>query len=322
MRALPALAAALLLASAPRPAPAQEGEDDKKTAPGLPSRYVDCLQPKTLDVLLAAPVTQWGLSEELGQTAYDHLYGIQLCRGYGENTIQYCRQLADVPGTPEHTKVTQELGRDCASDVEFLQTYSAILARDRASAELRCASWCGLESSRAPGRLDCGEFCKEVLRLVPGPAEEAALMAPGRAEKILSMIGDRAEDACELWAERTARLTKNPVYRLGVRPMCLMMLAPSPSTCTDKLGPDLQKRCRERHAVLEALRTKDAKRCPKALRYGAVCAALAAPDKPSAASCSAAVTAFTKRFCDHRKAAGGLRDLTQLPGDPGAEEEW
>lgn len=300
MRALTVLTAALLLASAPRPAPAQEGEDGKQTVPGLPSRYADCLQPKTLDVLLAAPATQWGLSEELGKTAYDRLYGIQLCRGYGEDTNLYCRQLADVPGTSERTKVTQELGRDCATDVEFFRAHAAIFAKDRASADLRCSRWCGLESSRVPGRLDCDAFCKQVIPLMP----------------------DRTEEACALWAERTTRLTKESIYGQYVRPLCLMLLAPSPDHCTDKMGPNFQRRCRERYAVLEAMRAKDAKRCPKALRYGAVCAALAAPDKPPAQAYLAAVRSFTEPFCAHHRQTGGLRDTTPLPGDPGAEEEW
>lgn len=304
MRTLPPLTAAalFLLTLAPRPAPAQDGDESKQTIPGLPSRYVDCLQVQTIDALLSAPATQWGLSEELGKNAYDRLYGIQLCRGFSDDTTNHCRTLANVPGRKDRTMVTKELGRFCATDVEFFRTHAALTAGDQAGVESHCRRWCDLEAGKAREKVDCDGFCRQVIPLMP----------------------DKGTEACKAWVERLAR--KDAANAEDVRdslPECLMMLAPSPANCTDKFGPAAQRDCRERHSVLAAVRAKDPKGCPKSLRYAAVCAALLAPPgKEQGIPCLKAARSFTQPFCDERRRSGGLRDDTKLPGDPDEKADW
>lgn len=305
MMTLPiAAAAALLLTlSAPRPAAAQEEEEEgtAHTAPGLSSRYVDCLQARTVDTLLASPVTQWGLSEELGKVAYDRIYGIQVCRGFVEDTSHYCRQLAKVPGRQDRTVVTKELGRDCATDVEFFRAHAALRAEGRPGVDMLCQRWCKLEVGKTHEKFDCAGFCAQVVPLMP----------------------DKGAQACKLWVERLKKQGASSEDVHDSLPECLMMLAPSPANCPDVFGPAAKRSCLDRHAVLEALRLKDPKRCPKSLRHGAVCAAfLAAPGKDQEAACLTAARAFTEPFCAERRQAGGLQDETKLPGDSEKNIGW
>lgn len=297
-----AAAALLLLASAPLPAPAQEDEEgSKRSAPGMPSRYVDCLEVRTLDVLMAAPATQWGLSEQLARTAHDHLYGIQLCRGYAEDTDHYCRQLAHMPGPDAWKKMAKELGRDCATDVEFFRGHAALRAEGRPGVDSLCQRWCKLEAGKTHEKFDCAGFCTQVVPLMP----------------------DKGAQACKLWVEREKKQGASSEDLREALPECLMMLAPSPANCTDVFGPAAKRSCLDRHAVLEALRLKDPKRCPKSLRYGAVCAAQATPEgKPPIAACSAAALSFTRLMCDERRESGGLQDETKLPGDSEPRAGW
>lgn len=298
-----AAAAALLLSvSAPRPAPAQDDEDGKRALPGLSSRYVDCLQPRTIDMLLGTPATQWGISEGLALTAHDRLYGIQLCRGYAEDTDHYCRQLAKSPGSEDWRKMTKELGRDCATDMEFFRAHAALRSADRSSVGSRCRRWCELEAGKSREKVDCAGFCEQIIPLMP----------------------DKGAEACKLWVDRlTRQKAASPEELREELPECRMMLSPSPSTCVETYGAAVKRACLDRHAVLEALRLKDPKRCPKSLRYGAVCAALTTPEgKPPDAACAAAARSFTQLLCDEHRASGGLRDETKLPGDSETTGGW
>lgn len=292
-------AAALLLLAAARPAAAQD--EEKRTVSGLPSRYADCLRGETVDVLLTSPATQWGLSEELAQNAHERLYGIQLCRSFTQDAPQPCRRLGEVKGFGDK-KMTAQLGRDCASDADLFLLHAALHAENRPSVETRCLRWCEREAGKGAKQMDCAAFCKQVLPLMPGHAEQA----------------------CRAWVEKTAAFNRDdPDYAREETAGCLMRLDPTPATCTDVFGPYEKRACRDRAAVLDALRQKDAKRCPKGPRYAGLCAALTGPPpKPADDPCAAAVKAFTKPFCDARRESGGLQDNTKLPGDAESEEGW
>lgn len=294
-----------LLASTPRPAPAQEeeeGETPKKGAPGLPSRYIDCIQPLTLDILLSAQPNQWGFSGELAKTAPDRFYGIQLCRSYVEETRHYCRQLASVPARGKEKQMFEKMGYDCALDSSILLTHSALLSEGRTPFEPRCVDWCGLEQASSAKKIDCAAFCAEAKPLMPG----------------------RATDVCKAYVERTASFNaSDSEYAHEASIACRMRLDPSPASCTDQLGPMAQKWCREHQAVREAMRLKNPKLCPKSIRFAAVCAAMTAPEgKPKGEPCLAATRAFTVPFCNELKESGGLQDTMKLPGDPDSKAEW
>lgn len=292
-------AALLLLASASRPSLAQEEEGEegsKKTAPGIPSRYQDCVQPLTLDILMSVKPSQWGFSGDLAKTASDRMYGIQLCRSYVEENRHYCRQLANIPGGKEKS-MFDKLGYQCATDAALFQTHTAIRSGGAIPFEPRCIDWCELVQVGAAKKMPCADFCRDVKPLLP----------------------QRIGEACKVFVDRTAPFNKeDPDYAREVAIECKMRLDPSPANCApDQLGPMAQKSCREHHAVLEAARLNDPKLCPKSHRMGPVCAAMTTPvGKPQAAACLAATKAFTVPFCDELKASGGLQDNTKLPSDP------
>lgn len=291
-----AVAALLLLASAARPTLAQEeGEEGgKKTVPGLPSRYRDCIQPLTLDILMSARPSQWGFSGDLAKTASDRMYGIQLCRSYVEETRQYCRQLANIPGGKDKAMFARS-GHECALDAALLLTHAAVRSEGMLPLEPRCVEWCDLLQAPSAKKMDCPAFCRDAKPLLP----------------------ERAADVCKLYAERTAPFNKDdPDYAADTAVECRMKLSPSPSVCGDQLGPMAKKVCNELHAVLEAVRLKDPKLCPKGPRMNPVCKAMTTPEgKPKGEACLAATRAFTVPYCDELKASGGLQDNTELPSE-------
>lgn len=298
-------AALLMLASPLLPALAQEeeeGETPKKGAPGLPSRYVDCIQPLTLDILLSAKPNQWGFSGELAKTAPDRFYGIQLCRAYVEETRHYCRQLASVPARGKEKQMFENMGYDCALDSSILLAHAALRSEGRVPFEPRCVDWCDLEQASSAKKMDCAAFCAATKPLMPA----------------------RVADVCKAYVDRTASLNaSDPDYAREAAVACRMRLDPSPASCTDQLGPMAQKWCRDHQAVREAARLKDPKLCPKNIRFAAVCAAMTTPEgKPPAAACSTAIKAFTVPFCDELKASGGLQDNTKLATERDSKVAW
>lgn len=299
------VAALLLLTSAALPTRAQEDEGEKgnkKTFSGIPSRYIDCIQPLTIDILLSASPSQWGFGGDMFEATMDRLYGIQLCRAYVEETRQHCRQLANVPARGREKKMFEEMGYHCALDSALLQTQVAARSEGRIPFEPRCQELCELNQVRSAKKFDCADFCKVVKPLLPA----------------------RVPDACKAYVERAAPLHKaDPEYAEDAVVECRMRLDPSPATCTDPWGPLAKKSCLDHYAILEAARKKDPKLCPKSLRYAAVCAAVTAPEgKSGAEMCLAAARAFTVPYCDALKASGGLQDTTKLPGDPDSKAAW
>lgn len=296
-----AILAVLLLMSAAAPSSAQEEDGEeagKKTLPGIGSRYIDCIQPQTLDVLLTTPLSRWGSSGEFAKTAMDRLYGIQLCRSYVEETRDYCRQLTTVPGKNER-QMFDKMGYQCATDSALFRAHAAARSEGRIPTEPRCIDWCELVQVPFPKKTPCEDFCRDAQPFVK----------------------ERLGDICQMFIDRIAPRNKGAAgYARAATAECRMRLDPSPANCTDQLGPMAQKSCQEHHAVLEAMRLKDPKLCPKSLRMGAVCAAITTPEgKPKGAACRAATRAFTKPYCDELKASGGLQDNTKLPTDPDPE---
>lgn len=291
------LTALLLTATAALPVFSQEEEEGEggKKLPGIPSRYVDCIQPLTLDILLSAPMSRWGFSGELAKTAMDRIYGIQLCRSFVEETRDYCRQLTNIPGKSEK-KMFEKMGYQCATDSALFQTHVAVQSEGLIPTEPRCVEWCELIQVPFPKKTPCPDFCRDAKPLVQ----------------------ERMADICQMFTDRIAPSNRLAAgYARAATAECRMRLNPSPENCTDQLGPMAQKSCREHHAVLEAMRKKDPKLCPKSLRMGPVCAAMTTPEgKPKAAACLAATKAFTVPYCDELKASGGLQDNTKLPSDP------
>lgn len=301
---LTATAAALLLLASAAPARAQEDEGeagDKKGPPGIPSRYIDCIQPLTLDILMSVRPSQWGFSGELAKTAMDRIYGIQLCRAYVEETRHYCRQIASIPGSKEKA-MFDRMGYDCALDSALLQTHTALRSEGKVPLEPRCVEWCDLLQAPSSKKMDCAAFCRDA-----GP-----------------MLPERVVDVCKLYTERTAAFNKSdPDYAAESLLECRVKLSPSPAACGNLPDPMYKKFCTELHAILEAVRLKDPKLCPKSLRLGPACAAMTTPEgKPKAAACLAATKAFTVPYCDELKASGGLQDNTKLPSDPDPKAAW
>lgn len=301
---LTATAAVLLLLASAAPTRAQEEEGEegnKKAAPGIPSRYIDCIQPLTLDILMSVRPSQWGFSGELAKTATDRMFGIQLCRAYVEGSRQYCRQLASVPGGKDKA-MFEKSGYQCALDSALLATHAALRGDDRPTFEPRCVEWCDLLQMSSAKKMDCAAFCRDAKPLMP----------------------ERVSDVCKMYTERTAPFNKDdPDYAADTAIECRMKLSPSPSVCGDQLGPMGKKSCTELHSILEAVRLKDPRLCPKSHRMGPVCAAMTTPEgKPKAATCLAATKAFTVPFCDELKASGGLQDNTKLPGESDSKVPW
>lgn len=298
------IAALLLVASATLPPRAQEDEAEggsKKSAPGLPSRYIDCIQPLTIDILLSASPSQWGFGGDMAKTAMDRIYGIQLCRSYVEETRHYCGQLANVPARGRERKMFDGMGHDCALDSALLQTHTSLRSEGKVPLEPRCVEWCDLLQVSSAKKMDCATFCRDA-----GP-----------------MLPERVVDACKLYTERTAAFNKSdPDYTTESLLECRVKLSPSPAICGNLPDPMYKKFCTELHSILEAARKKNPKLCPKSLRYAAVCAAMTAPEgKSGAEMCLAATRALTVPFCNELKASGGLQDTTKLPGDPDSKAE-
>ena len=184
----------------------------------------------------------------------------------------------------------------------FRSTHVALRASDPAAVITHCQRWCELEAGKARDKVDCDGFCRQVIPLMP----------------------DKGAEACKVWVDRVTRQGgMSPADAKDALPECLMMLAPSPKTCIESYGPSQVRACRDRHAVLEALRLKDPKLCPKSLLHGPVCAALtSATDKEREGACLKAARSFTEPFCKERRQAGGLQDETKLPGDSESELGW
>lgn len=292
----PLMAVALLVLA---PATRSSGEGSSERVIQLSARYVDCLRPATIDLLLMSPAPQWGIAGDLARTATDHIYSIQLCRSYAEDTPLYCRQLGGLKGFGDK-KMVADWGRDCVSDADFFRLHLEMNSPDRNTAEPRCRRWCQREAGQAGKKIDCGDFCKQYQ---PGHPEET----------------------CKSWSERTSNDSASAREEFDG---CMALVNPSPTSCKSINDPYQQNLCRERYAVLEALRRKDSKACPKNPRYSGFCAAMTAPPGKSQKDvCAAAVRAFTVPFCNERREAGGLTDETKLPGDsdddsPKPQEGW